>query len=164
MTIRKIEEKDAENYLNMLIQLDSETKFMLFEPGERDFTPEQIRKHIKSLTDETGVTFILEDENKICGYLSASRNPRLRKKHCLYIHLGFLKNYIGKGHGTKMFQELEKWAMLNDIHRLELTVMESNDIGINLYKKMGFQFEGIKKNSLLIDGRYIDEYCYAKYI
>ena len=35
MEIRKIEMKDADNYLDMLLNLDNETKFMMFEPRER---------------------------------------------------------------------------------------------------------------------------------
>ena len=33
--IRKIQIEDADNYLDMLLNLDKETKFMMFEPGER---------------------------------------------------------------------------------------------------------------------------------
>ena len=33
--IRNIREDDGEKFLSMLIQLDNETKFMLYEPGER---------------------------------------------------------------------------------------------------------------------------------
>ena len=35
MEIRKIQIEDADNYLDMLLNLDNETKFMMFEPGER---------------------------------------------------------------------------------------------------------------------------------
>jgi RimJ/RimL family protein N-acetyltransferase len=35
------------------------------------------------------------------------------------------------------------------------------DVG-SLYQKMGFQVEGIKKDSLLVDGVYVDEYYMGK--
>ena len=35
MEIRKIQMEDANNYLDMLLNLDNETKFMMFEPWER---------------------------------------------------------------------------------------------------------------------------------
>ena len=35
MEIRKIQMEDADNYLDILLNLDNETKFMMFEPGER---------------------------------------------------------------------------------------------------------------------------------
>ena len=33
MEIRKIQMEDANNYLDMLLNLDNETKFMMFETG-----------------------------------------------------------------------------------------------------------------------------------
>lgn len=86
----------------------------------------------------------------------------MRMRHSAYIVTGIVKNYIGHGIGTKLFVELENWCKLNDIHRLELTVMCHNFVAVALYKKMGFEIEGIKKHSLLIDGQYVDEYYMAK--
>jgi RimJ/RimL family protein N-acetyltransferase len=57
---------------------------------------------------------------------------------------------------------LEEWANIQNIHRLELTVMTHNIAGIALYKKMGFEIEGIKRDSLLIDGKYVDEFYMSK--
>jgi RimJ/RimL family protein N-acetyltransferase len=35
---------------------------------------------------------------------------------------------------------------------------------IKLYEKVGFHKEGIKEKSMLVDGKYIDEYYMAKLI
>jgi RimJ/RimL family protein N-acetyltransferase len=40
--------------------------------------------------------------------------------------------------------------------------MVHNEAALALYKKMGFEIEGRKKHSLLINGTYVDEYCMAK--
>jgi len=55
-----------------------------------------------------------------------------------------------------------EWAQGNNIKRLELTVMKHNQAGIALYKKHGFEIEGIKKSSMLVNGSYVDEYYMAK--
>ncbi|GAE36015.1 acetyltransferase [Halalkalibacter akibai JCM 9157] len=52
--------------------------------------------------------------------------------------------------------------MHHDIHRLELTVVTRNEIGISLYQKMGFEIEGRKRDSLLINSEYVDEYYMSK--
>ena len=36
--------------------------------------------------------------------------------------------------------------------------MKHNVRAIGLYQKFGFEIEGMKKDSLLIDGQYVDEY------
>jgi len=57
---------------------------------------------------------------------------------------------------------LEEWAQQHHIHRLELTVMAHNNAGVALYKKQGFEIEGTKRHSLLINGQYVDEFYMSK--
>ncbi|USE34693.1 GNAT family N-acetyltransferase [Endozoicomonas sp. SCSIO W0465] len=45
-----------------------------------------------------------------------------------------------------------------------LTVMEHNTAGIKLYEKSGFAKEGIKKDSLLVNGDFVTEFLMAKLI
>ena len=64
--------------------------------------------------------------------------------------------------GSKLFSELDIWAIENNITRLELSVICSNTIAKHLYEKNGFKVEGIKKNAMIIDGKYVDEFFMAK--
>ncbi|PLS16947.1 hypothetical protein CVD28_14935 [Bacillus sp. M6-12] len=57
---------------------------------------------------------------------------------------------------------MEQWAISHSINRIELTVLSHNVRALSLYKKMGFEVEGTKKNSLFIDGTYADGYYMAK--
>jgi RimJ/RimL family protein N-acetyltransferase len=68
------------------------------------------------------------------------------------------------GIGTMLFKELEAWAKKNNKHRLELTVMENNPSAFALYQKIGFEVEGVKKDSLLINGEYINDIYMRKLI
>ncbi|WP_332888778.1 GNAT family N-acetyltransferase [Paenibacillus selenitireducens] len=64
--------------------------------------------------------------------------------------------------GTNLFQRLEEWAITHNILRLELTVVIQNEAGVSLYKKMGFEIEGIKRNSLVINDTLFDQYFMSK--
>ncbi|WP_333473049.1 GNAT family N-acetyltransferase [Crassaminicella thermophila] len=160
--IRKIKEDDAGMFLNMLKRLDNETKNMMFEPGERKTTVDEIKADIRNLYHSNSLILVAEENGEIVGFLSAERGFANRIKHSAYIVIGILNDYRGKGIGTKLFEELEKWANEKNITRLELTVMLHNERGIRLYEKMGFKIEGIKERSLIVDGEYIDEYYMAK--
>lgn len=162
MIIRKANIEDAERYLQMLKQLDSETKNMMLEPGERKTTIEQMRDRIVNMDGSNGAIFLIEDGNKIGGFLAAQRGGANRVRHSAYIVIGMLKEYRGKKLGTKLFEELEKWAVENNITRLELTVVKNNEGAIKLYEKSGFKIEGIKEKSMIIDGNYVDEYYMGK--
>lgn len=162
MIIRKIEERDANNYLNMLKRLDSETKNMMFEPDERKTTLDEVQKWINNISNSEKLILVVEDAEDIVGFLSTERGFANRIKHSAYIVVGILNSYQGKGLGTKLFEKMEEWARENKITRLELTVMTHNEGGVKLYEKMGFKKEGLKERSLLVDGKCVDEYYMAK--
>lgn len=163
--IREIKESDAANFLSLCKQLDEENKFMLLEPGERKTTVEGQRQGIKEvLSQDNQAIFVAEENGMLIGYLSAMGKPFARNKHTVYIVIGILERFTGKGLGTALFERLEQWAQVHQLHRLELTVMVHNQRGIGLYQKMGFEVEGTRRDSLWVDGSYVDEYYMAKLI
>jgi RimJ/RimL family protein N-acetyltransferase len=162
LLIRVAEPNDAKQLVNLIEQVES-SGFMLFEPGERKISEEQMGKRIDSIKEEKSSTILIaEDNGNIIGYLFAvGRNPT-RVKHSVYIAIGVGENQRGTGIGARLFEALEEWANIQNIHRLELTVMTHNIAGIALYQKMGFEIEGTKRDSLLINGEYVDEYYMSK--
>ena len=58
--------------------------------------------------------------------------------------------------------QMQAWAEKQGLHRLELTVMEHNLVAIALYQRMGFEKEGLKRDSIKIDGDTINEWLMAK--
>ena len=59
-------------------------------------------------------------------------------------------------------RKINEWSETNNIKRIELTVICDNNKAITLYKSMGFEVEGVKKSSLKIDDRFVDEYYMGK--
>ncbi|MEW5815741.1 MAG: GNAT family N-acetyltransferase [Spirochaetota bacterium] len=165
LTIREIKVEDAEDYLNLYKKLNEETEFRLYEPAEYNIGLEQQKKIIQEIINNKRSTLLVADlDGALVGYLLAEGREINRIRHRVHISMAVLQAYIRRGIGTKLLAALEDWAYQNHIHRLELTVMENNPAGQELYKKMGYQVEGIKKDSLLINGRYIDDIYMAKLI
>ncbi len=79
--IREIQIGDAENLLNLLKRLDAETTFLLYEKGERKRTIEQQRKDIQEQLEKGVLTFVLEDNKKLVGYVFGNIFTANRKKH-----------------------------------------------------------------------------------
>jgi len=161
MHVRTVKEQDAEAFVRLLNRIDGESVFMLYEPGERSVTPEQQRERIAALGERSTI-LVAELEDRLAGYLLAYGGFANRNKHCAYLVVGVLQAYTGKGVGTRLFEELERWAVDRRITRLELSVMRHNERAIALYRKMGFEFEGVKRRSLIVNGEWVDEYCMAK--
>lgn len=162
---RKLRIDEVEAFWNMLNQLDKETQFMLYEPGEREKrgkTTEGLKRMIESSIDGTDFLLVAEVDQEIVGYIMAERGRLNRVSHRAYIVVGIREGYRGRGIGTEFFNQLEQWAKEQQLVRLELTVMCSNTSAKRLYEKNGFVVEGIKKKSMFVNGAYVDEYYMAK--
>lgn len=161
---RNIEKLDTEALWNMMNSLDYETKFMMFEPGERTKNLSRLQGFVDSAVDGKNLIYVSLDGNEIIGNISAQIGNVRREQHCAYIVVGIREKYRNQGIGTKFFEKLDEWAMENNIVRLELTVICANKIALNLYKKNGFEVEGTKRKSMYIDGEYVDEYYMSKIV
>lgn len=162
MIIRPVKPQDSQGFLDMLKQLDRETSFMMFEPGERTTTVKDMEETLRNMSKSGSLTLILEDEGRIAGFLSASRGSAVRIRHRAYLVIGILKAYRGNGFGEALFKKTENWALEQGITRLELTVMTHNKAALHLYENMGFKIEGTKEKSLKVNGTYADEYYMGK--
>ena len=162
MNYRTPSKIDAERLWEMMNQLDYETKYMLYEPGERTKNLTRIEALISNSVEGDDFLLVAEAEDQIVGYISAQKSSLKRIAHSAYIVVGVLKDYRGKGIGTEFFEQLGAWAEKKKVTRLELTVICENVVAKHLYEKHGFEVEGVKRKSLLIDGRYLDEYYMAK--
>ncbi|TQR17179.1 GNAT family N-acetyltransferase [Psychrobacillus vulpis] len=163
MKIREVTPADAEKLVALINQVEVESPYMLMEPGERKMTPESQRLSLEQMEKESNSTiFVAEEKEELVGYLIVIGGKAKRKKHTAYLVIGIIEKFRGQGIGTKLFQQLDDWAAIHQIQRLELTVVTENTIGVALYKKMGFESEGIKRKSLLVNGKWLDEYYMSK--
>ena len=162
MVYRTLSAEDAERFWNLLNQLDYETKYMLFEPGERPKNLPKTESLIRYSVEVDDFLLVAEADNKLIGYISAQRGMLNRIAHSAYIVVGILADYRGKGIGTEFFKRLNVWAEEKGVTRLELTVICENEAAKRLYTNSGFEIEGIRRKSVCVDGAYFDEYYMAK--
>lgn len=162
MQIRTVTPEDSDCLIKMLKQLDTETSFMMYEPGERTSTADDMKGRIEHWEKSGSLFLLLENEGELVGFISALRGEPRRIRHSAYLVIGILNDYRGNGYGAMLFQKMEQWARENGITRLELTVMTENEPARHLYEKMGFIIEGKKERSMIVDGRAVDEYYMGK--
>jgi RimJ/RimL family protein N-acetyltransferase len=164
MLIREIKPDDAYSFTKLMKHVETEADFILMEPGERKSSPEQQRKWLEQIEKKNNSTvFVVENEDgQLIGYLAAIGGDTKRTKHISYVIIGILKAYTGRGIETKLFKSLDEWARTRNILRLELTVVIQNEAGVSLYKKMGFEIEGIKRSSLKINDNLYDQFFMSK--
>ena len=168
MVIRQVTINDTAKLYHMMNVLDDETDYMLYEPGERKLRPKTLDRLAQTVESAaSGADFLTVAENdggEIVGYVWAERGKLNRVRHTAYVVIGVLREYRGQGVGTELLRQLDAWARLNDVVRLELTVEVPNAGAKRLYEKNGFSVEGLRSRSMLVNGEYVDEYYMAKII
>ena len=162
MKYRKVSVNEAEAFWNLMNQLDHETKYMLYEPGERTKDLPRVESLIRDSVAGEDFLLAAETDHQLVGYISAQRGRLNRIAHSAYIVVGILRDYRGKGIGTEFFKRLNAWAEEKKVTRLELTVICENEAAKRLYLKSGFEIEGVKRKSVCVDGAYLDEYYMAR--
>lgn len=78
MKIREIDKGEVRMYFECLKKIDQETKFMMFEPDERQYDKNLIASYLSNKDDLFIGAF---SEHEIVGFLSAKRGSfrRIRK-------------------------------------------------------------------------------------
>lgn len=89
--------------------------------------------------------------------------PQIRRRHVAGLGISVARQAQGQGIGTALMTALtdyaDKWGHLL---RIELTVFTDNQEAIKLYKKFGFQEEGVRRAYALRDGMYVDALAMAR--
>ena len=158
MRIRRIDLSDARLFWDVQKQLDIESKYMMLEPDERRFDFSRTIGHISHFDFLIGA----DVEGKFVGFLSAKRGNANRIRNTAYVVVGIIEEFQHQGIGAQFFAELDRWAKEKEIKRLELTVMINNYAAIALFQKQGFTIEGVRRESMCVDGEFIDEFYMSK--
>jgi RimJ/RimL family protein N-acetyltransferase len=160
--IRTARPYDAAALLDLKRQLDSETAFMMYEPGERDSSVQDLARDLAAVArSPNSVVLLAELGGQPVGYVELTGGSFRRSRATAYLVIGVLAHAAGRGIGAGLLRQARDWAAGHGLHRLELTVMAHNTRAIRLYERMGFTVEGRRSECLLIDGQFVDELTMA---
>jgi len=165
ITIREALRDDAAGFIALFEVLDSETQFMLFEPGERQSDLEKQASRLDAAHASESEHFVCavdEKSNQIVGFAAAFRPSNMRDKHKASLVVGIMLDYVGKGIGTALLDTLQNWCLQKQIHRMQLSVSTTNLVAIRLYLKLGFRIEGLQTHAIQLPSGYVDQYLMAK--
>ena len=163
MAIRPATRDDVGELISLFEAVYAETKFMLMEPGESVVDAQVLAARIESGANaRTEIWFVSTTDAGLNGFLYGRRGVARRNRHSLYLVMGVVKAAWGQGIGSGLLESIERWGLAAAIHRLELTVIAANKRAIRAYARAGFVREGTKRDSLMIDGSYVDEIYMSK--
>lgn len=165
--VSEAQQRDALSLQSLLVDVSVESDFIL-----RDLTSSQmtnsdliefIQRQERSLN---GICLLARLSDKVIGVLNVASSSDEYLEHVGDVFIAVHENYRGYGIGQLLCDAMIDWTENNQIiRRLELTVQVKNKCAIHIYKKYGFEIEGIQKRAIKTkDGEFRDVYAMARLI
>ncbi|WP_420799005.1 GNAT family N-acetyltransferase [Paenisporosarcina cavernae] len=163
LIIRQVDVEDARSIIELQMTIEAESDFLLYGKDERKLSVQAMRKRIMEWRKmENSAMFVAISDGNYAGFLLLLGNSAPRAKHRASLFLGVKQEFQRKGIATALIKHAESFASSQGVHRLELTVIATNDAAIALYKHTGFEQEGLRRESMLIDNTLHDELYMGK--
>ncbi len=104
-----------------------------------------------------------EADDEIIGHAGLHGNKNLRRQHAWGLGISVRDDWQRRGVGTRLMETMIELAdhWLGAL-RIELTVFTDNAAALALYRKFGFEVEGVHRAYALRDGAYADVTAMAR--
>ncbi|MGN7478443.1 GNAT family N-acetyltransferase [Solibacillus silvestris] len=148
---------------------DNKLYWSTYEPLHREefYTEEaQYKKILESLhllqsNREFSFGVFHNDTGQLIGHISLYSIKRLPYSSG-FIGYSMDQGFIGRGIVTEAVHLVMEFAFLTiNIHRIEAYVAPQNKASIRVLEKSGFTREGLLRELLFINGKWVDHYMYA---
>ena len=150
---------DADQILELARSVIDEEIYQLTSSAEFKMTAADEEKWILSHQENPNHLLLVAVLNdRIVGMLDFSNGRRQRIAHTGEFGMSVAKDCRENGIGSCLIGTLIEWARSTKaIEKINLSVHSNNERAIALYKKMGFEVEGVRKRDLKYsNGNYID--------
>lgn len=166
--IRTAYGKDAPKVLTCASEIIGERLYSVTSPEEYFVHLEEEIGFLESYRKDSSRLFILAEteERELVGTLDFAPGYLMRHRHWGEFGMGVLAAYRGEGIGRALLETLLSWAKTSPIlKKICLSVHANNLPAIELYKKLGFEIEGIKRQDTCFGpGQFVDAILMAKFL
>ena len=160
--IRPVKAGDGEG-INLLRRMPGVFENILGISSERIKRNEDFIMHMDANAHVFVAVVMVEGEEIIAGMAGLHVNANHRLRHSggvgIMVHTDYQRMGIGRALMDTLLDIADNWLMLV---RVELTVFSDNEKAIALYRKLGFETEGLKRKAAIRNGVYEDEYLMAR--
>ena len=109
------------------------------------------------------IQLVADTGGEVIGSIGLFGEPRMRRRHACGLGIGVIGHAQGKGVGSALMRAVTDYAdQWTTYLRIELTVFSDNAHAIALYKKFGFEPEGVMRQYALKNGRLHDAVFMAR--
>jgi RimJ/RimL family protein N-acetyltransferase len=123
---------------------------------------EQVRAFVARNVERGYPQIVAVADGAVVGWCNVPPASRAVSAHVGDLFMGLVPDFRGKGFGERLLRQAVQAADEFGFRRIELGVFATNTAAAELYRKVGFVEEGIKRMAILVDGTYHDEIIMAR--
>ena len=123
-----------------------------FLHDSRQFTLEETKQWFHKYNPDF---YIITLDNEKIGYFRLSNYSDVNKN--IYIGADISPKFKGKGFGKLSYEKFIPFLFETyNLNKISLEVLSNNIIALNLYKKLGFVTEGVKRQEVYKNNQWVD--------
>jgi phosphinothricin acetyltransferase len=120
-------------------------------------TPEERAGWMAARGPRHPVLVAVDDAGAVAGWGSLNQfNPRPAYDHVVDFSVYVAREQRGRGVGRLLMQALEQRARGIGFHKMVLAAFPSNEAGMRLYERCGFERVGVYHEQGMLDGKWVD--------
>lgn len=125
---------------------------------------EKIAEVQSALIAQKGPVYYAICDEKVVGWCDIFPETNPRQSHRGNLGMGLIPEYRGQGLGSKLLAQVLDHAKTFGFEKVELHVYSSNTTAVKLYKKFGFEQEGLIRKFRKLNGQYFDYLAMGKFL
>ncbi len=125
---------------------------------------EKIAEFQRDLIVKSGPVYYAVQDEKVVGWCDIFPEANPRQSHRGSLGMGLLPEYRGQGLGSQLLAKVLDHAKTFGFEKVELHVYSSNTAAVKLYKKFGFEQEGLIRKFRKLNGQYFDYLAMGKFL
>jgi len=163
LIIRPARPCDAHDFVRTWDEVSREGIYLLHDRAPRTVVEQE--KIISYLNWDRNTIVVARLEGEIVGGMcifAGGSSPKSTSFCNLGVHI--VKRARGQGIGKRLLKYGIDWARTKGYHKVCLSVFSTNTRAIKLYEKLGFVYEGLRKEQYKVKGQWVDELLMSKFL
>jgi ribosomal protein S18 acetylase RimI-like enzyme len=119
---------------------------------------------LQHVSRDRAVVWLAELGGRAVGWCEATRLGAARLEHVALLTVAVSRGNRGVGVGRALLTEAEAWARQWGLRKLSLHVRSGNAAAIGLYRRLGFELEGVERGQVRHGGAFEDNLIMAKHL
>lgn len=155
---------DAEAWRAIIREAASEPRPGIITRPDEIWSAEAFVAKLADAKPDESAFLAAEIDGDVVGVLGLARGTRLANRHTAEFGITVARAARGRGVGTALIRAAEERARAWGVRKVTLGVLAENEAARRLYRRLGYEEEGLRREQFLMPQGLMDEVLMAKWV